>query len=150
MDAIAAEAGLTKQTLYRYYPSKSELFRETLKAMATQDYDDASAHLELPDTGQALQSFAVSFMRAHLSEAHLSTFRLLVAESSRAPEMIDVFFSVGPAGTEGRLQVFFRERLEVQDPDPMIRLWMAMLFAYHDSALLGHHGDTTDGFHSND
>ena len=32
MDAIAAEAGLTKPTLYQYFPSKDDLFHEMMLA----------------------------------------------------------------------------------------------------------------------
>ncbi|WP_170560382.1 TetR/AcrR family transcriptional regulator [Ruegeria atlantica] len=136
MDAIAAQAGVTKQTVYRYYPSKADLFRETLKAMGARHDDNASDHLDLPDTQEALRRFAVSFMQAHLTKEHLCTFRLLVSESARAPEMIQAFFSVGPAGTEERLRRFFTERLQIHDPAHMIRLWTAMLFAFQDEALL--------------
>ncbi|WP_170326649.1 TetR/AcrR family transcriptional regulator [Ruegeria arenilitoris] len=142
MDAIAAQAGVTKQTVYRYYPSKADLFRETLKAMGARHDDGASDLLDLPDTQEALRCFAISFMQAHLSKEHLCTFRLLVSESVRAPEMIQAFFSVGPAGTEERLRRFFTERLHIQEPAPMIRLWTAMLFAFQDEALLDVHHPT--------
>ncbi len=142
MDSIAAQASVTKQTVYRYYLSKADLFRETLKVMGARHEDKASDHLDLPDTQEALRRFAVSFMQAHLTKEHLSTLRLLVAESARSPEMIQAFFSVGPAGTEERLRWFFTERLHIHDPAPMIRLWTAMLFAFQDEALLDVHHPT--------
>ncbi|WP_315983576.1 helix-turn-helix domain-containing protein [Aliamphritea spongicola] len=33
MDKIAAQAQVTKQTVYRYFPSKTELFKATLQYM---------------------------------------------------------------------------------------------------------------------
>ncbi|WP_424944279.1 TetR/AcrR family transcriptional regulator [Aliiroseovarius crassostreae] len=136
MNRIAELAGVTKQTVYRYFPSKTELFRATLEQMGTQTHADLFAPLDLPDTRQALTEFAIGFMRAHMSESHLATQRLLIAEAGQAPEMVSVFFAVGPGGTQDRLKRFFVERLGVADPDMPLRLWFAMLLSPRNDALL--------------
>ncbi|MEM9633327.1 MAG: TetR/AcrR family transcriptional regulator [Pseudomonadota bacterium] len=137
MDRIAAEAQVTKQTVYRYFPSKIELFEATLKFMGESSEEHFMKHLENPDTRKALHEFARGFVQFHLSEEHLETFRLLVAESGKAPEITKAFFSVGPEDTGARLSRFFSERLGLSEPDKPMRLWTAMLLALRDGVLLG-------------
>lgn len=143
MNRIAEVAGVTKQTVYRYFPSKTELFRATLECMGTHTHAELFAPLELADLRQALTEFARGFIRAHLSESHLAKQRLLIAEAGQAPEMESVFFSVGPGGTQERLKRFFVERLGVTDPDMPLRLWFAMLLSPRNDALL-HRGKLDD------
>lgn len=136
MDRIAKEAKVTKQTVYRYFPSKVDLFKATLIHMG-KDFDDSfTRELEKPDKEEALIGFATAFIRTHLSEGHLKTYRLLIAESGSAPEIVQAFFSVGTNETMAMLKDFFVSRLDVKDPDAAIQLWTAMLLAFREDALM--------------
>lgn len=137
MDRIAAQAQVTKQTVYRYFPSKIDLFQATLRHMGESSEKSFLCHLENPDTKEALCGFAVGFIQAHLTKEHLDTFRLLVAESAKAPEITSTFFSVGPDETGLKLSEFFSERLGMDEPETAIRLWTAMLFAFRNGVLVG-------------
>lgn len=137
MDDIADRAQVTKQTVYRYYPSKIDLFQATLQFIGERSDARFTDHLDEPDTAVALHKFAVGFIRAHLSEEFLSTFRLLVAESGSAPDMVAAFFEVAPDDTERKLEAFFQGRLGIEDSTEPVRLWTAMLLAFRDDALLG-------------
>ena len=137
MDRIAAEAGVTKQTVYRYYASKLDLFQAVLKFLGERPEADFSRSLETEDTEAALLGFAQMFIRMHLSEEHLATYRLLVAESARAPELTEPFFAEGPDDTGGLLNRFFSERLGLKDPEPLVHLWTSMLLGLRDAPLLG-------------
>ncbi|MGO1117165.1 TetR/AcrR family transcriptional regulator [Rhodovibrionaceae bacterium A322] len=137
MDRIASQAGVTKQTVYRYFPNKLDLFQEMLQDLGSQSHGGLFDPLELPDTAEALKAFGLAFVRAHLTDSHLATFRLLVAESGKAPEITARFFSVGPDETGERLKRFFRERLNRDQPDQQVDLWTAMLLAPREKVLLG-------------
>lgn len=137
MDRIAAEAQVTKQTVYRYFPNKADLFKATLQQMGERSGGDFLAHLDKPDTREALHGFARDFVRAHLSQGHLATIRLLVAEGAKAPEITSSFFAVGPDETGARLAKFFADRLGVEDAETAVRLWTAMLLAFRTDALTG-------------
>jgi AcrR family transcriptional regulator len=137
MDRIAAVAEVTKQTVYRYFPSKEELFRETLRHMGRDSHGGFQSSLDKADTAEALTGFAEGFIRAHLARHHLDTMRLLIAESAQAPEITEIFFSEGPEDTGAALEEFFRSRLGVAQPETAIRLWTAMLLAFQSDALLG-------------
>jgi AcrR family transcriptional regulator len=49
IEGIAARAGVAKQTIYRWWPSKVDILLDTL-------IDDASSELAVPDTGSAVES----------------------------------------------------------------------------------------------
>ncbi|GLO59964.1 hypothetical protein MACH09_04720 [Vibrio sp. MACH09] len=137
MDQIASDAEMTKQTVYRYFPSKIELFKATLEHMGShQEYQFLDC-LDLDDSRQALQDFANNFIRFHLSDEHIATMRLLIAESSHSPDMIASFMSIGPDKTDSALATFFSERFGIENSEVLIQLWMGMLLSLRTNALLG-------------
>lgn len=137
MDTIAAGAQVTKQTIYRYFPSKLELFEATLRHMAPGPKADYLERLEVPDMRKALIEFATGFMRSHLRQEYLDTIRLLIAEAPKAPEIVRSYFSMGPSETKEHLREFFKNRLGVDQPEIPMRLWTTMLFAHQEAAMLG-------------
>lgn len=137
MDVIAAEAKLTKQTLYRYFPSKFELFQATLEKIGESFNDKYLQHLSQENTRDALIAFAKEFMTFHLSQEHIATQRLLIAEITQAPEIIESFMNMGPDVTNHVLNEFFVHRFNLPHPNTKIDLWLGMLLAPRSSALLG-------------
>ena len=137
MDKIASLADVTKQTVYRYFPSKIELFEATVRFLGQSSDADFARHLEHPDTRQALVGFAEGFIRWHIEDEPLRVFKLLVAESVKSPEIIETFFATAPDETNAALSNFLKERLSVPDPDQRIILYTSMLSAYRDDAVFG-------------
>ncbi|MGE4554467.1 MAG: TetR/AcrR family transcriptional regulator [Desulfovibrionaceae bacterium] len=139
MDRIARQAGVTKQTVYRYFPSKEALFQATLDArregadsrfLEALDQDGA-------DPREALTRFAVGFLEMHMTEAHLAGIRLLVAEGPKAPEMTRAFYAVGPSRTRERLARFLAERLGAEDPDYAVTMLLSTLLSLRMNVLVG-------------
>ena len=137
MDRISAAAGMTKQTVYRYFPSKTELFQATLQHMGERFDEQYASHLDNPDIRTALLSFAKDFIAFHISDEHIDTFRLLVAEGGKAPEIISSFMSVGPDNTDTALSDFFAGRLNLEKTATPIRLWTGMLLEPRSAVLMG-------------
>ncbi|MBC7006057.1 TetR/AcrR family transcriptional regulator [Photobacterium sp. BZF1] len=137
MDKIATNAKMTKQTVYRYYPSKIDLFQSTLKDMGNSLDESFLTHLEKADTKLALLNFAIDFITFHLSDEHIATFRLLVAESTKAPEIVGIFHQVGPDQTDQQLAAFFKQRLGMEEPEATVKLWTGMLLSLRTGVLMG-------------
>ncbi|WP_114764949.1 TetR/AcrR family transcriptional regulator [Vibrio rhodolitus] len=135
VDGIASRAQITKQTLYRYFASKQELFEATLHDIASQHDQSYVEALQQNDVRMALVGFAEGFVQFHLSTEHLATYRLLVNESVQAPEMVQSFFEVGPDSTDQVLADFMQQHFP-QHVDKT-ELWLAMLLAPRNGALLG-------------
>lgn len=137
MDKISKISQVTKQTVYRYFPSKIELFKATLETMGEKPETDFLVHLEGNDTKQALFKFATGFIRSHLSKEHMAVYRLLITEGSKAPELTSSFFSVGPNIVDLKLTKFFEERFSICNSEVIIGLWTAMLLAHRERGLIG-------------
>lgn len=133
MDLIAAEAKVSKQTIYNHFHSKDELF----KAIIT----DMTARLVVPLTvseaakstpERLLRSFAQDFLRLMLQPSSLALYRLIVAESARFPELGADLFSAG-AGQLIRMLADYldwetkKDRLRVDDPERAAELFIGML-----------------------
>lgn len=89
MDKIASEAGVSKRTVYNHFPSKEELFAETL----VQLFQAGAAILELPyraDTPLRDQLSALMALKvASMAEPEfLALARVAIAEAVHTPERV--------------------------------------------------------------
>lgn len=95
MDDIAAEAGLTKPTLYQYFPSKDELFT----AMMTEERDHMLESFEYPSaSGMVAELYAFSWHYADvvLRPDMLNLARLIIGEAQRLPDVGRAYQASGP------------------------------------------------------
>ena len=95
MDDIAAEAGISKPTLYQYFPSKDELFT----AMMSQERDHMLESFEYPSaTGMVAELYAFSWHYAEivLRPDMLNLARLIISEAQRLPDIGRVYQASGP------------------------------------------------------
>lgn len=137
MDKIAEKAQVTKQTVYRYFPSKEQLFKETLQKIGENSEFGFLTNLEIDNSEAALLGFAKGFVAAHLHPDHLATFRLLITEHNQVPGMTEVFHGVGADNTELALVDFFKERLLIPEPADLIHMWTGMLLSLRTEVLMG-------------
>ncbi|MEO1252404.1 MAG: TetR/AcrR family transcriptional regulator [Pseudomonadota bacterium] len=90
MEATARRAGVSTATLYRHFPSKSDLFEAV--AAATMDELDASFPPPADDPIMRLEEIAVAYAE-HLSRPDVRAFvRMLVAETGRNASLADIFY----------------------------------------------------------
>lgn len=140
MDKIAEQAGVTKQTVYRYFKSKEDLFQRALEAERQHQNFHFLEALEQEDVTAALQGFAEGFIAKHVSPGHMATMRLLVAEGPVVPEITRAFYAMGPRLTRERLARFLRERCQVADAetaDIAIEVFLDMLHGMRMPVLIG-------------
>jgi AcrR family transcriptional regulator len=88
IEAIAARAGVGKQTIYRWWPSKGAVVLDGFLAAVNEDPDD----LSLPDTGDVAADLrgVVRAIVAELADPQLSgTSRALMVEMQEDVELAD-------------------------------------------------------------
>ena len=95
MDAIAAEANVSKPTLYQYFGSKEQLF----SAMMLQKRDEMLAVFEQPSAEgmvKDLHDFAWYYADTVMRPDLLSLARLIIGEAQRFPEIGRAYQASGP------------------------------------------------------
>lgn len=139
MDKIAEQAGVTKQTVYRYFKTKEALFQAVLEAQRMQGSDNFLEALQLADNKEALTAFAIGFLKRHLSREHLANVRLLVSEGPRVPEITRSFYTLGPQKTEESLLRFLKDRFAIADGKDEINVFVSALLSMRMPVLTGLH-----------
>ncbi|MDA9207744.1 TetR/AcrR family transcriptional regulator [Octadecabacter sp.] len=121
VDDIARAAGVSKATLYSYFPDKRLLFMEVAKSECIRQADSAVETID-PDAPVAtiLTEAAWQMVNFFTSEFGQRVFRLCVAESDRFPELGREFYDSGPALVRDRLIEFMkcameRDELKIDD-----------------------------------
>lgn len=89
LDRVAARAGVTKGTLYLYFPSKAELFKATVRGALVPNLVEAEGLVaRFPGTSAELLRKVVSFFVARVVETPLSAIpKLVLAEAGNFPEI---------------------------------------------------------------
>jgi TetR/AcrR family transcriptional regulator, mexJK operon transcriptional repressor len=148
MDAIAAEAGVSKQTLYRYYPTKDQLFVEVLTGLTVGRVETGVSELmpagalDRPEVEKVLGALGLRLAATLLDPTYVALLRVVIAEADDFPELGRHFQEVviprGAAAlgsmlrSEGFSAVIDRERVT----PAALRLFVGPLLSYLLGALL--------------
>jgi AcrR family transcriptional regulator len=123
VDSIARAAGVSKATLYSYFPDKKLLFLEVAKAECLRQSETAMVQAQSgASTRETLTDIADRMTRFFLSDFGQQVFRICVAESERFPELGRTFYQSGPELARERLVGFLacamdRGDLMIEDPE---------------------------------
>ena len=110
VDDIVREAGVSKATLYSYFPDKRLLFLEVAKSECRSQSDAAIQQVEASgDIREVLSTVAGRMVRFFMSDVGMQVYRIVVGESQRFPEVGREFYAAGPEMVRGRL-IGFLER----------------------------------------
>ena len=133
MDAIAQEVGVTKQTVYRYFPSKEKLFEAVLESLAAVADWNEPGRFQGVQTAKALCDFARSYLKFHMQPDHIAAVRLIISERQKVPELSQIFFKAGQAKTIKKLATFLSERFtNHDDPYGTAKYFLGMLSSVLD------------------
>jgi TetR/AcrR family transcriptional repressor of mexJK operon len=119
MDAIARSADVSKATLYAHFQSKDQLFATIVEVacleniMPEDDLPDGST----PDE-EALRAIGGRILRFFLHDRSLAIHRLVIAESTRFPELGRAFYDNGPVASRRRLAAWMTGRPGLNVPEP--------------------------------
>jgi TetR/AcrR family transcriptional regulator, mexJK operon transcriptional repressor len=109
VDDIAREAGVSKATLYAYFPDKRLLFTEICRTECRRQTEAAEAEIAGAENAGDLPVEVMLTMAAEriagflMSEFGRSIFRLIVAEGPRFPGLAEEFYRNGPGLIHERL-----------------------------------------------
>ena len=121
VDTIARVAGVSKATLYSYFPDKRVLFIEVVQSECRRQSDAAIATIDMARPPRIVLTDAARHMIGFLlSDFGQRVFRICVAESDRFPELGRAFYESGPVTVRDALMDYFarakvRGELEIDD-----------------------------------
>ena len=144
VDDIARAAGVSKATLYSYFPDKRLLFLEVAKAECARAADEAEALIgEDVPVAQALHLAGERIVAFAQSDFGQRMFRMCVAESDRFPALGTAFYESGPELVRARLVRFLakaaaRGEVRIDDLDLAADQFAQLCKAdLHDKAIFG-------------
>lgn len=109
VDDIARAAGVSKATLYSYFPDKRLLFMEVAKAECRRQADETEALIDdRAPVAQVLRLAADRIIAFGMSDFGQGIFRICVAESDRFPALGHEFYHSGPMLIRQRLSRYLQ------------------------------------------
>jgi len=110
MDAIAAEAGVSKLTLYSHFKDKEALFAAAVKAICETQLPRRLFMLgENCSIRQVLLDIARAFQELVNSPESIGLHRVMVAMSTQNPTLSRMFFDAGPQTLLADLEQMFAQ-----------------------------------------
>jgi TetR/AcrR family transcriptional regulator, mexJK operon transcriptional repressor len=106
MEAVAARAGVSKQTVYNVFPRKEDLLRHVVRLTV----DDITRDLrEEPDTTDiriVLGMFGKRYLDMLSIPGRTGFIRMMIEAAGRGDEMAEVFYNSGPGFARTQLSNF--------------------------------------------
>jgi AcrR family transcriptional regulator len=133
MDGVAAEAQVSKATLYAHFKSKQILFESMVQERFRTEMEENLQPAQLGDDPlEGLTAVGRRFLNLLLAFRAMGTFRIVLAESHRLPELGEAFYRSGPARTLQIVTTYIEHlnrlgRLTVPDPVLGADLFLGML-----------------------
>ena len=110
VDDIAKAAGVSKATLYSYFPDKRFLFMQGAKTECARQADHAIETIDMDAPVQkVLCDIAMEMVDFITSQFGKRIFRICVGESDRFPELGREFYESGPMLIRNRLVEYFQK-----------------------------------------
>ncbi len=132
LEAIAAAAGVSRQTIYNLFGSKDELFLAILSDRAEQLTAPLATASEAVGPRAVLTELARRFAAAVMTPEAGQYQRALISSAQRFPKLARGFYEAGPAVALRRMAAYLaaeakRNRLTVPDPELSAELFFGML-----------------------
>lgn len=149
-DAIASEAGVSKQTLYVYYSSKEELLVDVMRHLVHENSQNRlptvdEVPLGTPDeVRRTLNSLAQRLIGNLMQPDYLALIRVVIAETPRLPQLGSLFRTELPERVLANVSAILEsaqqgEVIEVTDREAASRMFVGALLTYavYDGLLVG-------------
>ncbi len=138
VDAIAAQAQVSKRTVYNYFENKEALFAGVMSGVCEKQSGKTACPLANEDLirympmAELLQKTGEHVLGIVTAPEIVEVFRVVIGDSGRFPELGKTFFEFGPASIIEMIARYFDDlnrlgNLRVDDPAKAARLFMAMM-----------------------
>ncbi len=147
VDDIARAAGVSKATLYSYFPDKRLLFMEMAQTECQRMSERILSTVDPQKPAREVLTVVATQLIGFLtSEFAQQVFRICVAESDRFPELGQAFYAAGPENGQRQLCDYLQKAVDAGELDiddiPMaaeqfaelckVRLWTRAVFGIQD------------------
>lgn len=142
-DSLAHEAGVSKRTLYAYYPNKEEIFVDVVSKLTLEnpetrvlDFVQSLQPHHPEELREALLTLAQKVVATIMQPEDLALLRAIIADSHRFPQLTEIIRSTVPerAAVEvSRMLVRAQENgvaIQPGDPEIMARLFIGPILSY--------------------
>lgn len=132
MAQIAREVGVSKGTLYNYFPSKAALFHGFVSTSCDHIFKNIFDIVPYNDEpADMLRRLGEAMMELLLSPSRQAIHTMVMAEAGHFPELAQAFFEAGPQRGLSHLSDWLRRetgagRLAVPDPDFAAEQFLAL------------------------
>lgn len=122
MSQIAESANVSKGTLYNYFPSKQALFSAFVRQRCNHVMNDIFGELQNDSPVEAeLRRIGMLMLKLSIAPAGQSTFRVVVMEAAKFPELAKTFMECGPQAMVRRMTAWLAVqndagKLQMSDP----------------------------------
>lgn len=138
MDAVTAEAAVSKQTLYAYFPTKIDLLGDAILNGISQlvmDPPDLDRMRTLEDLRRNLVEFSVRLTANLLQPESIALVRLVLGEVFRVPELRSGFREALPGQVLDRTEKLLRysaelDLIRLDDPELSARMYVGSMMTY--------------------
>ncbi|MBB3059672.1 TetR/AcrR family transcriptional regulator [Microbulbifer rhizosphaerae] len=133
MDAVAAEAGVSKLTVYSHFSDKESLFSAAVESKCVNQLPFPMFTLEKDSpVEEILNRIGAAFLAMIDSEDAVRLLRLMCGMASQDGEVARLFFEAGPKRTQMEMERLLRratelELLQVEDPAAAAEYFFGML-----------------------
>ncbi len=113
VDDIARAAGVSKATLYSYFPDKRLLFMEVAQTECKRMSESIIAMIDDSKPAREVLTIAATQLTGFLvSEFAQQVFRICVAERDRFPELGKAFYEAGPQNGQRQMAEYLEKAVQ--------------------------------------
>ena len=112
MNDIVKAAGVSKGTVYAYFPSKEKLFEALVYHDRRLQAEQTVHHLDDDrPVAEVLTELGLRMVERMTSEDTIAQVRMVAATSAKFPEIGRAFFQAGPAFAIARIKTYFEAKM---------------------------------------
>lgn len=135
MDAVAREAGVSKQTVYSHFDGKEALFSACIRTKVSEYGFEAAAVPPPGEARAALLGLLKGFMSLIVDPEVVAMHRVVAAEAASHPRIAALFFEAGPLATRDAVRQLLAPliaRGDLRPHDTTYAAWQLLNMAMGD------------------